>query len=237
MKTKNAANNNVSFTGHVPGLLKQTQIQKMPLRNNLAFVAAFILLMLLSGNLLAQKAKESQKIDTTRSGKIIRNAINVCPGGIAFGIFSINYERLLKPKHGLVARLDYEAIPKTYSDANIEADGKAFVLNYRYHIGGGLESFYAGAYARYRVCKGTGTQEGVVFNFSIPETTFGLNVGKRWIWKSGFTLNLALGYGISFDKTNIYPDNSYTEASVNVFKNQYSFLGPSLGEFSIGYAF
>jgi hypothetical protein len=190
-----------------------------------------------SGQIHAQKEEKSWKTDTTRSGKQIRNAINVCPGGIAFGIFSVNYERLIKPNHGLVFRADYENIPKTYSDANIESYGMAFILNYRYHIGGGLESFYVGAYARYREYKGTGTQEGSTFDFRIPGATAGLNVGRRWIWKSGFTLNAALGYGYSVDRTYINPNNTYTENALNVFKNQYEFSDAFMGEFSIGYAF
>lgn len=193
--------------------------------------------MIVSSNAIGQKEEKSWKTDTTRSGKEIRNAINVCPGGIAFGIFSANYERLIKPNHGLVFRADYENIPQTYSDANIEAYGMAFILNYRYHIGGGLESFYVGAYARYREYKGTGTHEGSTFDFRIPGATAGLNVGRRWIWKSGFTLNAALGYGYSVDRTYINPNNTYTENAVNVFKNQYEFSGAFLGEFSLGYAF
>jgi hypothetical protein len=198
---------------------------------------AFVISLFLSGNIFAQKAEKSWKTDTTRSGKEIRNAINVCPGGIAFGILSANYERLLKPNHGMVIRADYDIIPKTYSDANIEAWGMAFILNYRYHIGGGLESFYVGAYARYREYKGTGTQEGSAFDFSIPDMTAGINAGKRWIWKSGFTMNLAFGYGFMTSQRNIDPENPYNEAAVNVFEEQYDFMSPFYGEFSIGYAF
>jgi len=164
-------------------------------------------------------------------------AINVCPGGIAFGFYSANVEHLFGENHGLVLRGDLETIPKTYSDANIDASGKALILNYRYHIGGGLNSFYAGAYGRFRNIKGDGTLESGDFDFKLPEYTVGLNAGKRWIWKSGFTLNFALGYGLTFDKLKV--NNSSQEAidAIDVFRNDYTFMNGFLGEFSIGYAF
>ncbi|MCB2208271.1 MAG: DUF3575 domain-containing protein [Bacteroidetes bacterium] len=241
MKTKTTLNTNIirkirrPFTSRRNGFLNNAQ--NISFRRNLVLSIIFLMFFFVSGKIHAQKEEKSWKTDTTRSGKQIRNAVNVCPGGIAFGIFSANYERLLKPNHGLVFRADYENIPKAYSDANIEAYGMAFILNYRYHIGGGLESFYAGAYARYRVYNGTGNQEGSIFDFSIPEVTVGLNVGRRWIWKSGFTLNLAFGYGYMESWRNIDTENPYNEAAVNVFEEQYDFMSPFYGEFSIGYAF
>jgi len=164
-------------------------------------------------------------------------AINVCPGGIAFGFYSANVEHLFGENHGIVLRGDLETIPKTYSDANIDTNGKAAILNYRYHFGGGLNSFYAGAYGRFRNIKGDGTLESGDFDFKLPEYTVGLNAGKRWIWKSGFTLNFALGYGLTFDKLKV--NNSSQEAidAIDVFRNDYTFMNGFLGEFSIGYAF
>lgn len=133
------------------------------------FSIAVTMLVLFAGNASAQRHKNSKKEDSKNSVENVRTAINMCPGGIAFGIFSANVEHLFGDHHGLVLRGDYEAIPKTYSDAKIDARGKAAILNYRYHIGGGLNSFYAGAFARYRNYKGEGTLETEKFDFSIPE--------------------------------------------------------------------
>lgn len=194
------------------------------------YVIAFIIIFFSS-------YAQAQENDSSELTIKYRNTINVCPGGIAFGFYSANVEHLFGDNHGLVLRGDLETIPKTYSDANIDANGKAIVLNYRYHIGGGLNSFYTGAYGRYRKIDGEGTLETGDFDFTMPEFTIGLNVGKRWIWKSGFTLNLALGYGYTHEKLEV--NNSSQEAidAIDVFRDDYAFMNGFLGEFSIGYAF
>jgi hypothetical protein len=203
----------------------------------MSFSAVVMIAFLFSSNTSAQILEKSGKRDTERTISDARTAFNVCPGGIAFGFYSANVEHLFGKYHGLVLRGDLETIPKTYSEANINANGKAVILNYRYHIGGGLNSFYAGAFARYRKIEGIGTLESGDFNFNLPECTLGMNVGKRWIWKSGFTLNFALGYGYAYDELKV--SNSSQEAidAIEVFHNDYAFMNGFLGEFSIGYAF
>ena len=210
--------------------VKQERMMKRVKR--LTYSTALILMVLLAGNATAQNKEKKEKWISPA-----KTAINVCPGGIAFGFYSANVEHLFGENHGLVLRGDLETIPNTYSDANIDANGKAAILNYRYHFGGGLNSFYAGAYGRFRNIKGAGTLEAGDFDFKLPEYTVGLNAGKRWIWKSGFTLNFALGYGLTFDKLKV--NNSSQEAidAIDVFRNDYTFMNGFLGEFSIGYAF
>jgi len=182
-------------------------------------------------------AQSHEKKDSERWISPARTAVNVCPGGIFFGFYSVNVEHLFGKNHGLVLRGDLETIPKTYSDANINANGKAVVLNYRYHIGGGLNSFYGGAYARYRKVTGDGSLESGNFDFKMPAYTVGLNAGKRWIWKSGLTLNFTLGYGFTHDKINV--NNLSREAlnAIDVFRDEYDFNSSFMGELSIGYAF
>ncbi|MFV0269158.1 MAG: hypothetical protein ACK5HT_18695 [Draconibacterium sp.] len=142
----------------------------------LAFSVGVMVLVLFGGNASAQS---QEKENSERWISPARTALNVCPGGVAFGFYSANVEHLFGENHGFVLRGDLETIPKTYSDAKIDASGKAVILNYRYHIGGGLNSFYAGAFARYRNIKGDGTLESGDFDFKLPECTIGLNVGKQ----------------------------------------------------------
>jgi len=203
----------------------------------MSYSAVFLFAVLFSGNASAQSHEKFAKNDSVRSVKLARNTFNVCPGGIAFGFYSANFEHLFGANHGLVLRGDLETIPKTYSDANINASGKAVILNYRYHIGGGLNSYYAGAFARYRKIKGDGTLDTGDFNFSLPEYTLGLNVGKRWIWNSGFTMNFALGYGYAFDDLEVSNSSQAAVDAIDVFRDEYAFMSGFLGEFSIGYAF
>lgn len=50
--------------------------------------------------------------DSAKNKVIKRHAVNFCPLGIALGIFSANYEYLVTPKNGILARVNYEVILK-----------------------------------------------------------------------------------------------------------------------------
>jgi len=193
-----------------------------------------IFLLLIGGNLFSQ---EKEKKEKSESEDRRRNAINICPGGLALGIVSVNYERLITQKHGLVFRVDYEAIPKTYSEANINPYGMAFILNYRYHLKGGMNSCFVGIYSRYREYRGTGNLNDTEFNFKKTDLTLGLNVGRRWTWKSGFNVTAAFGYGFSIETQKVQTDSQEIQQAIDVFEDEYDFVSPFYGEISIGYAF
>ncbi len=186
-------------------------------------------------NLYAQE--DTGGISHTSSVEQFTNAVNMCPLALAFGYFSANYEHLFTPAHGLVVRLDYESVPGTFTDANIEASSYAVVLNYRWHVAKQLKSLYFGTYVRYREFNGTGQLEGTAFDFTMPEFTLGLNVGKRWVWNNGFNINFALGYGFYKQERNVDPSTPGISSAMDQFEKDYEFSGPFLGEFSIGYAF
>ena len=209
----------------------KTEFKRM---KRLTFLAVMLVSVLFTGNASAQSHENG---DSEKWISPAHTAVNVCPGGIAFGFYSANIEHLFGENHGLVLRGDLETIPKTYSDANIDASGKAVILNYRYHFGGGLNSFYAGAFGRYRKINGDGTLDTDDFDFNLPECTVGLNVGKRWIWKSGFTLNFALGYGYAYDELKVNNSSQAARDAIDVFRDDYAFGNGFMGEFSIGYAF
>jgi hypothetical protein len=217
----------------------KTQFRKITMRRKtrrLTYLVVLLMTVFFVENASAQ-SQENKKKQDERWISPARTAINVCPGGVAFGFYSANVEHLFGENHGLVLRGDLETIPDTYSDANIESSGKAVILNYRYHIGGGLNSFYAGAYARYRKIKGDGSLENGDFDFKLPECTLGLNVGKRWIWKNGLSLNFALGYGYAYDELKVNNSSQAAINAIDVFRDDYTFMNGFLGEFSIGYAF
>ncbi len=185
----------------------------------------------LSNNLIAQENEAVSERST------FKHAINVCPIAPVFGIYAINYEYLFKPKHGIVARFEYEDVPKAYTDASIESNGWAFSLNYRLHFSGELNSLFLGAYARYKTYKGNGVLESESFDFEWPSTTLGLNGGKRWVWNSGFNLTVSGGYGLSFENREAIPSNSAIKLALDQLENDYDFISPFYGEVSIGYAF
>ena len=100
-----------------------------------------------------------------------------------------------------------------------------------------MESVFLGSFVRYRVYKGTGNTGTEEFDFTMPEFTFGLNIGKRWVWNSGFNITLALGYGFANNSKKPDIDNVSFINTLNKFEDEYEFLSPFLGEFSLGYAF
>lgn len=167
----------------------------------------------------------------------LRHTVSSCPLGVAFGIFSANYEYLIAPHHGVVARMDYEAIPGTYSKASIEANGMAVVINYRWHIQGEMESWFLGAYSRYRQYQGQGEVDTTEFDFTLRDLTVGLNAGKRWIWENGFAITAAFGYGHSFAMGEENRASGEIDDAVDAFEKDYDFASPFLGELSVGYAF
>ena len=181
-----------------------------------------------------KKDASSEKVERKSTFK---HSVNTCPLGVAFGIYSVNYQYLLNQKHGLVFRVDYESAPGEYSDAKIEGYGTAIVLNYRYHFKHELNSHYVGVFSRSRIYKGEGNLSGTNFNFNLPEQTVGGIIGKRWVWNSGFNINFLTGYGYTLKRRNITPYSAEINERVKGFEEKYNFLNSFLGEFSLGYAF
>lgn len=204
---------------------------------NLRSVLVIILFLFVAGLLIAEDIDQTN-IDTKES-KIseFKQSINTCPGGLLFNVYSINYERMIRPEHGLVARFDFENVSAEYSGDEFEATGLAFILNYRRHFSPSLKSFYLGSFLRYKNYDGTGEADLIDYDFDISEFTIGFNIGKRWVWQSGFNINFMLGYGLAISFENTTLENNEIESSFDNFKDKYSFDGPMLGEFSIGYAF
>ena len=193
----------------------------------------FLTVVALFGGLTTEILTQETGIDSNGP----RHAINMCPIAVAFGIFSVNYEYLINPSHGVVARFDYEAVPSSYSDAEIEASGKGMILNYRRHLSGSMASTFIGAYVRYRVFQGSGTSGATGFDATVSEGTVGINAGKRWTWNSGLNLTFGLGYGFYRVKEEAAPTSASIATAVSTFRDEYAFFNPSYGELSVGYAF
>ena len=50
-------------------------------------------------------------------------------------------------------------------------------------------------------------------------------------------MTIAVGYGISWFSTETDPTGVSIDSTLKTFEDEYEFLGPLLGEFSVGYAF
>ncbi len=200
-------------------------------------IKQLVILTLITFSIFSSKDLIAQDNEDVSARSTFKHAINVCPIAPAFGIYAVNYEYLFKPKHGIVVRIEYEDIPKAYTDADIESNGWAFSLNYRRHLSEEMNSLFLGAYTRYRVYNGDGILATEKFDFDLPSFTIGLNGGKRWVWNSGFNITASLGYGFSFDDRKATPSNDSIESVLDKFEKEYDFISPFYGELSIGYAF
>jgi hypothetical protein len=200
-------------------------------------ITAFILCLFVTGNVMAQQEQTASTTDLNKSNIHANQALNMCPLAVAFGIYAVNYEYLINQTHGIVGRIDYESISDSYSGDPIEASGLSFTLNYRWHLSGAMESLFLGSFVRYRMYDGDGTSGTTKFDFNMDEVTFGLNAGKRWVWNNGFNITFSLGYGIAKLDKEKNPNSASVKSTINKFEEDYDFIGPFLGEFSIGYAF
>lgn len=180
-------------------------------------------------------AQINEKTYPSQSGK--KHSISMCPAAVLFGIYSINYEYLHRQKHGIVIRFDYEDIPRAYTDAQIESYGYSLILNYRYHFSEQMNSYFVGAYGRYRQFNGEGRVSNTKFEFTMPDVSIGVNAGKKWVWKSGFTMTFALGYGLSNEDWDSNPNTQVVNDKIRDYRENYDFIDPFYGEFSLGYSF
>ncbi|TNE71982.1 DUF3575 domain-containing protein [bacterium] len=193
----------------------------------------FLLAMLITNSIFSQELSTKSEKETQE----FTQSISICPIAIAFGIYSMNYEYLAKNHHGFMIRADYESIFPEYSAANIDAHAKAVILNYRYHLKGGMKSMFIGAFSRFREFNGEGALNNQGFDFSIKEMTLGANAGKKWIMHNGFTFTFALGYGRMFDDLNAKGATQPELDSIHTFKKDYDLYTGFFGEVSIGYTF
>lgn len=164
------------------------------------------------------------------------NALNICALAIPLvNQYIVNYEHLFARRHGFAARIEHAPL----SDSTMSSTGNAFVLNYRWHFTKGMESIFLGPYVRYKLVTGSGYAGGTAFEFNLPEWNVGINVGKRWVWKNGFNVLLAAGYGKSWTNETVTPTNAAIDSTYDTFKkNNPNFINaPGYGEFSIGYVF
>jgi hypothetical protein len=206
--------------------------------NNLVTLISMILLIIvLTININAQTKDSLGILESNEQEPLFSNSFNFCPFSAFFGLYSGNYEHLINQTHGIVLRFDYESISDKYQDNPVELSGYGFILNYRYHLAKAMESIFIGSYIRYRIYDGTGTADDTNFDFKINEWSYGLNVGKRWVWDNGLNVTFALGYGFSNSTRETTPTNESIESTISAFEDEYTFFGPFLGELSIGYAF
>jgi hypothetical protein len=102
--------------------------------------------------------------------------------------------------HGLVARAEYAPLHDTSA---VDGTAIAGILDYRYHFAPKMQSFFVGAYGRYRYVYGDGSVDGAAFDFEVPEVNVGLHAGYRWVIWSGINAVFAAAYGYSWQRKKL----------------------------------
>jgi hypothetical protein len=105
------------------------------------------------------------------------------PGG------GVNYEFLMDGFHGLLV------------ESSVGSEHYAYMGGYRYHFSGAMESLFGGIYARYQYVEGSVTEFEKEFYYEISGASYGVNLGKRWVWENGVNVALRIGGGPSLVKT------------------------------------
>jgi hypothetical protein len=180
-----------------------------------------VISILLSSNLIAQEKSDSSSTELNEPRSKFKHAIGICPIGLAQGDVLITYEYLLNQAHGLAVMLEYQAEMPAYEEFPYTRYAASIFLNYRYHFSKEMNSIFIGPYFRARVYDGEMDANGSL-DYSDPEITLGVYLGKNWVWNNGFKVTLTGGYG---------PYLRESSESSDEFMDKY------IGELSVGYAF
>ncbi len=170
--------------------------------------------------------------DVPAQGKEFTMAANVNPLGIVSGSYGGNFEYLFAQMHGVVVEGAYSSS----ASGETSSTGYLGALHYRWHWSGAMQSGFLGAFVKYGSSTGTGTYGvGTPFTFDMTLVSYGLNVGKRWVWDNGINVVARIGYG----QTSLDFETSDAGAndSIDTFKTALELLAGIDLEFSVGYAF
>lgn len=191
-------------------------------------------------------AVSAESVDSTEQ-KIRKNAIDIQPLKLMSGL-TINYERLLGEKTGLFL----EGSAYLYDPLGSDSHGFGTGVQFRFHRFNnpkqvGLSSPYWGPTLYFEKSSGSAevaTANG--FSSSIEKVEFdltalrvGISTGRRWIYDSGFNIDLRGGYGI-FPLYNLSwndPKKSIAESDKDKVKTLSKVLGGIDFGFSLGFAF
>lgn len=170
--------------------------------------------------------------EQTANEKEFKNSINIGFVGIQTTSLSINYERLITDKDGIVIGLPI----LNFYDSKEEG----FSINYRRHLKSSMNSGFWGIFANYLIVENEveSNNESVKneYKFSIKSFAIGPDIGFKWVDKSGINLALRIGYGIplsNFKWNNEPTDKDLSDDTRIAFK----IISGFDAELTLGYCF
>lgn len=173
----------------------------------------------------------SQDSTSTRPKKIYRRAFQVKPLDPVFGRVTANYEHLINQKHGLY--FEGSLLDSRHSTGNV------FTIGYWRHREGKMSGKFWGPFikiADYESEIQEKTDEGTRWRcYSIESVAAGLCTGKRWVYKSGFSIVFRVGYGYPFVDFKWVGDKP--EEGAGIIKGMLWLMEGLSGELSVGWSF
>lgn len=166
------------------------------------------------------------------------NSVNVSPLGVLIGAYNVNYERLLSGGHGLLVEGGFTHL----SNDEVSATGFGGGLGYRYHFRGEMNGGFAGVnlHAARASADADVVSGGMRRTFDVDVTALSLtaNIGRRWVWDSGFNITARIGAGYAdYDLSSSSSDPDVQEA-IDEVNDFYTRIPVAIdGELSIGWAF
>jgi hypothetical protein len=153
------------------------------------------------------------------------NVVKVNPLSFFGGSDLVSYERKLTDNISGLVGLGYSS----FSLSSYKYTSYGTELQGRYYFKDVLEGFYGGAQAGLNLGKAKLDAGFISSDVSYTSIRLGAKAGYQWIWKSGFALDLNLGFGYNTFSYNAGAGSSTAGLSGGGIR-------PNLG-FGIGYAF
>jgi hypothetical protein len=192
--------------------------------------SVYPILIILTALFLSGLPVQAAIVEVPDTAKIYHHAFQTNPMGLFSLTISGNYEILINQTHGLLIEGAIGFLPASRA--------KSGGLGYRWHWRKKMESGFLGLFIRYGTFSGKGEDKNSSppkeFGFSGSIFAVGPNVGKRWIWDSGLSVVVRIGYGYS----DFHMEWTGDEFEGMDFTEKFMKYTAGLdGELTLGYAF
>jgi hypothetical protein len=189
----------------------------------------FLFFFMIQSSLYAQEDSNAAQKQKTEEKK---HSVNASVLGFLTSDYALNYVNMFSGSHAVMVEGEFSL--KTDKNTSTYAYGGG--IGYRLYMNPKQDSGFFGINARYRV----GTWDTTVNSdpFSGVSTHYGVvvNVGRRWMFDTGFNLTIRIGTGYGKTTFDADQDNAaQAEKLMNGFVNLLPITFD--GELSLGYCF
>lgn len=196
----------------------------------------FALIIILVGEMA--QASRLYRERRTKKFKVGTLALNIQPLASIYSMLSANLEILTFARHGIL--LSYS------KSIHADEDSYSYNLGYRYHFKEGFDSRFLGIYIGQQFHQGddefysTDRKRREKGHFETTTLRYGINYGRRIVWRTGLNFAWRIGLGPASPKTRYFDEHNIkrNEESYEGLSSQFAgeLKGVVDAEISIGYA-